>query len=324
MSVSIDHGFLSLVLVSTKIALGFLKRSVPGLLAGIFVAELLIEKNAIGKISFMGKPFVKLSNLPEECVLAFATAFLNTRAGNAMLIDFYKEGKIDRKELYIASLMNVFPGMIRHWNSLLPVLLATLGKLGLLYFGILVLIGLIQTTVFAFAGKVLIKKPKATEKALELPKTIEKHFKKVLRNALAKTGERSVPILKTMVLAAYITALLITAGFFEYLASIVKDFVAFLPLSPEEMSVALSALASSVAAYTLGANLLKAGLIGEKALIRSLLFGSILANITFLRVLIPYYVGLYGAKDGTRLMFISMATRSAIILCLIFVMGVVL
>jgi len=133
---------LSLIITSTEIAFSFLKRSVPGLLIGIFIAELLIEKGIINKLSPVGKPFVKLSNLPEECALAFATAFLNTRAGNAMLIDFYREGKIGKKELYIASLMNAFPAMVRHWNSLIPVLLATLGTLGLLYFGILVLIGL--------------------------------------------------------------------------------------------------------------------------------------------------------------------------------------
>ena len=315
---------LSLIITSTEIAFSFLKRSVPGLLIGIFIAELLIEKGIINKFSPVGKPFVKLSNLPEECALAFATAFLNTRAGNAMLIDFYREGKIGKKELYIASLMNAFPAMVRHWNSLIPVLLATLGTLGLLYFGILVLIGFIQTTVFAFAGKLLIKSPKQIKDVQRYTKNSQEPFKKVLRKALAKTKKHSIPILKTIVLATYITALLIAAGFFEYLTSLVKDFAAFLPLSPEEISVALSAMASSIAAYTLGANLLKAGLISEKALIRSLLLGSVLANITFLRVSIPYYVGLYGPKDGTKIMFISITTRSAIILCLILVMGVVL
>ncbi len=315
---------LSLIITSTKIAFSFLKRSVPGLLIGLFIAELLIEKGVINKFSPIGKPFVKFSNLPEECALAFATAFLNTRAGNAMLIDFYKEGKIDKKELYIASLMNAFPAMIRHWNSLIPVLLATLGTLGLLYFGILVIIGFIQTTIFALAGKLLIKSPKQIKNVQKHTKKSQKPLKKVLRKALAKTKKHSIPILKSMVLATYIIALLITAGFFEYLTSLVKNFAAFLPLSPEEISVALSAMASSIAAYTLGANLLKAGLISEKALIRSLLLGSVLANITFLRVLIPYYVGLYGAKDGTKIMLISMATRSAIILGLIVVMGVVL
>ncbi|WP_297069733.1 hypothetical protein [Thermococcus sp.] len=315
---------LSLVIASTKIAFSFLKRSIPGLLVGMFIAELLIEKGIINKFSPIGKPFVKLSNLPEECALAFATAFLNTRAGNAMLIDFYREGRIDRRELYIASLMNAFPAMVRHWNSLIPILLATLGGLGLLYFGILVIIGLLQTTVFALIGKLLIKTPRHRKNTRKSNKDSREPFRQTLKNALAKTKKRSIPILKTLILATYVTALLIAAGFFEHLTSLVKESAAFLPLSPEELSVALSATASSIAAYTLGANLLKAGLISEKHLIMSLLLGSVLANITFLRVLVPYYIGLYGTRDGTKIMLISMATRSAIILCIVAVMGVVL
>ncbi|ALM76520.1 hypothetical protein [Thermococcus barophilus] len=314
---------MELLITSAEIAFNFLKRSVPGLLIGIFIAELLIEKGAVEKVSFIGKPFVKLSNLPGECALAFATAFLNTRAANAMLVDFYREGKIGRRELYIASLMNAFPAMVRHWNSLIPVLLATLGKLGLLYFGILVFIGLIQTTVFAVAGKILIKNPREINNPQKQMRK-KKPFKEVLRNALTKTKKTSLPILRTMVIVTYITALLIAVGFFNHLSDLVRSFAQSLPFSPEELSVALSAMAGSIAAYTLGANLLKAGLISEKALIRALLLGSIFANITFLRVLIPYYVGLYGPKDGTKLMLISMTTRSVIILCIIAVMGVVL
>ncbi|WP_457752793.1 hypothetical protein [Thermococcus sp.] len=314
---------MELLIISAGIAFNFLKRSVPGLLIGIFIAELLIERGIVEKVSFIGKPFVKLSNLPAECALTFATAFLNTRAANAMLVDFYREGKIGKRELYIASLMNAFPAMVRHWNSLIPVLLATLGRLGLLYFGILVFIGLIQTTVFAVAGKILIKNPRKISNPQKQMRE-KKPFKKVLRNALAKTKKTSIPILKTMVIVTYITALLIAVGFFNHLSDLVRNFAEFLPFSPEELSVALSAMAGSIAAYTLGANLLKAGLIGEKALIRALLLGSIFANITFLRVLIPYYVGLYGPKDGTKLMLISMTTRSVIILCIIAVMGVVL
>ncbi|AEH23762.1 hypothetical protein [Pyrococcus yayanosii] len=314
---------MELLTTSVAIALNFLKRSVPGLLIGIFIAELLIEKGIVEKISFIGKPFVKLSNLPGECALAFATAFLNTRAANAMLVDFYRESKIGKRELYIASLMNAFPAMVRHWNSLIPVLLATLGKLGLLYFGILVFIGLIQTTVFAVAGKILIKNPREISNSQKRMRK-KKPFKDALRNALTKTKKTSLQILKTMIIVTYITALLIAVGFFNHLSDLVRSFARSLPFSPEELSVALSAMAGSIATYTLGANLLKAGLISEKALIRALLLGSIFANITFLRVLIPYYVGLYGPGDGIKLMLISMATRSVIILCVIAVMGVVL
>ncbi len=314
---------LELLITSAKIAFDFLKPTVPALLIGIFVAELLVENGVIGKFSLIGRPFVKFSNLPEECALAFTTAFLNTRAGNGMLVSFYKEGKISKKELYIASLMNAFPAMVRHWDSLIPVLLVTLGTLGLVYFGILVLIGFIQTIIFAIAGKLLIE-PKRLKDAQEHVENSQEPFKKVLRKALVKTKNHSISILKTMLLATYITALLITAGFFEHLTSLMKDFAFLLPFSAAEISVMLSVMTSSIAAYTLGGNLLKAGLVSEKGLIKSLLLGSVFANVTYLRMLIPYYVGIFGSKDGIKIMLSSMTTRSIVILCLIPLVEVIL
>ena len=100
----------------------------------MFVAEILIEFGIIGKMSFIGNIFAKLANLPEECGIAITTAFIDPRAANIMLIDFYRNGIIGKRELYIASLIDAFPAMLRHWDSILPVLLATLGNWGLIYF----------------------------------------------------------------------------------------------------------------------------------------------------------------------------------------------
>lgn len=305
-------------LAALEITLSFLGRSIPTLLVGIFIAEILIESGVINKLTFIGKPFVRISNLPEECALAFTTAFLNARAGNAMLIDFYKEGTIGRKEIYIASLMNAFPSIVGHWKSMIPILLATLGGLGLIYFGILALIGLVQTIIFAFAGKVLIKNPGKIGISQE---RMEKNpFGKNIKKALVKTKETSIPILKTMVLATFVTSLLIALGVFEHLTSLMRNLVTFIPLSSQEIGVVTSAMVSHIAAYTLGANLLNAGLISKRGLIASLLLGSVFAVVRSFRFLIPYYIGLYGAKDGTRIILISMITRNSVILGLVYLL----
>ena len=310
---------------SLILALNFLKYSIPGLIIGIFIAELLIEKGIIEKTTLIGKPFIKFSNLPNECALSFVTAFINA---NAMLVDFYKEGRIGRKELYIASLMNAFPAMVRHWYFMVPVLIAILDGLGLIYFSILVLIGFIQTTIFALAGKILIKKS-AVQYSHNSTATIEKqrnhpkHLKESLKNILKRTKKHSIPILKTMIIATYITSLLIVLGFFDYLTSAIRGWVTTLPLSTEEISIAVTLMVNRVAAYTLGANLLSAKLITSLALLRALLLGSLLSNITVLRWLIPYYIGIYGVRNGSRIMIFSMTVRSVIIIMLICILWVI-
>ena len=322
-----------LLLRSGEITLGFLKRSIPGLVAGVFLAEVLIEGGIIGRVSFIGRPFVRLSNLPEECALAFTTAFLNTRAANAMLVGFHREGKIDKREMYIASLMNSFPSIVRHWNSLLPVLVATLGSLGVVYFGILVCIGLIKTLIFAFVGKLTLKRHAGSTDAsrglkarVSVPKSSGSRqsrppWRVVIRRAAVNTRKVSLPILRTMIIVTYLVSLAIAAGAFDRLIEAVRGHSHLLPFPPQEVSVAVTAMLSGVAAYTMGANLLYSGLISEGGLIRALLLGSVLSSVTFLRVLIPYYVGLYGPKDGTKIMLISVTVRSLIVLSIVALMG---
>lgn len=135
----------------------FLYYSIPMLIVGLFISQILIESNIIKKIYFIGKIFTRLANLPEECGIAITTSFIEPRMANIMLVDFYKKGIINKKELYISSLIDAFPAMLRHWDSLLPILLATLGFFGIIYFIILVLIGFIQTLIFMAIGKITLK-----------------------------------------------------------------------------------------------------------------------------------------------------------------------
>ena len=314
---------LELLARSAEYSARLLKRSVPSLLAGVFVAELLAEKGAVRRASVLGRPFVKLSKLPSECSLPFTAAFLNARAAGAMLVSFYRENKISRRELYIAALMNSFPSMVRHWNSLIPVLLATLGSLGLAYFGILVSISLIQALISATAGRLLLTKPASRQPSTGGESGSEeggKPLSEALRGALRGVRRHAPPILGTMVVVTYLAALLVESGFFSSLAAVVEEAASCLPLSPEELSIAAAYMASSVAAYTLGGSLLDAGLVCGRKLIRALLVGSLLANVSYLRVLIPYYVGVYG-REGFGIMLASMLLRSVIALCFIAALG---
>lgn len=316
------------LLNSLMLTFNFLKYSIPGLIIGVFIAELLVEKGIVEKTKFISKPFIKFSNLPDECALSFIIAFISGRGASAMLVDLYREGRIDRKELYIASLMNAFPVMVRHWYSMLPILVAILGGLGLLYFGTLLLISFIQTAIFAFIGKILIKKPVIQDSHNS---TIvikgEGHpifLKKSLSNILKNMRKHLIPILKSVIIVTYITSLLIVFGFFDSLTSIIRKWAIGLPFSIEEISVAITFIACRVAAYTLGANLIGSKLIDSITLIRALLLGSLLSNVTALKWLIPYYIGIYGAKDGSRIMLFSITVRSIVIFLFIFIFGVIL
>ncbi|WP_070807813.1 hypothetical protein [Pyrodictium occultum] len=304
---------LNELVTALRIASSFLEHSIPTLFIGTFIAELLVVSRVIDKFSIISKPFINLSNLPSECALSFTASFLDPKAGSAMLAGFYRGNRISRRELYVAALINAFPAIVGHWKSLLPVLLATLGGIGLIYFGILVLIGFIQTVIFILVGRIMFK-------SLRRRNIPRKHMcsvvfsRKTVGEALVRTVKLLIPILKIMVPAILITSLLISFSIFKYLTYTMKYITTLLPLSMQEISVVATAMVNNIAAYTLAANLLDRGLISVRDLLASLLLGSVFANVNYLRWLIPYYTSLYGVRDGLRIMAISMIIRNTIAL----------
>jgi hypothetical protein len=280
--------------------------SIPTLIVGLFISQILIESNIIKKIYFIGKVFTRFANLPEECGIAITTSFIDPRMANIMLVDFYKKGIINKKELYISSLIDAFPAMLRHWDSLLPILLATLGFFGIIYFIILVLIGLIQTLIFMAIGKITLKnreyKENNIDKKIKLNKEV---FYKSFKNTL-KYG---IPIIKNITIASIITSFLIEFGFFDYLTEVIKNKAYYLPFSVEEITVAVTQPINYIGAYVLAGEFLNRGILNDVEVVRALLLGSILSSIPALRFLAPYYIGIYGFKDGFNLMIISTLVR---------------
>ena len=294
------------IIQTLSLTLTFLYYSIPTLIVGLFISQILIESNIIKKIYFIGKVFTRFANLPEECGIAITTSFIDPRMANIMLVDFYKKGIINKKELYISSLIDAFPAMLRHWDSLLPILLATLGFFGIIYFIILVLIGLIQTLIFMAIGKITLKnreyKENNIDKKIKLNKEV---FYKSFKNTL-KYG---IPIIKNITIASIITSFLIEFGFFDYLTEVIKNKAYYLPFSVEEITVAVTQPINYIGAYVLAGEFLNRGILNDVEVVRALLLGSILSSIPALRFLAPYYIGIYGFKDGFNLMIISTLVR---------------
>ena len=65
-------------------------------------------------------------------------------------------------------------------------------------------------------------------------------------------------------------------------------------------------------AFVLAGEFLNRGILNEVEVVRALLFGSILSSIPTLRFLAPYYMGIYGFKDGFNIMMISTLVRVVI------------
>jgi hypothetical protein len=96
---------LSLIFMETvTLSMGIKKLGLPllrllsfvfiGLIAGQFI-------EAMGwthQVAVVARRLFKLSNLGNRCSAAFATAFVSGAAANAMLSDFYQEGRISKMQ----------------------------------------------------------------------------------------------------------------------------------------------------------------------------------------------------------------------------------
>ena len=60
------------------------------------------------------KAIYKVRRLKDISGASFIVSFGSSSSGNAMLMQLFRDKKIDRKEMYIASLANTFPAALMH------------------------------------------------------------------------------------------------------------------------------------------------------------------------------------------------------------------
>ena len=294
------------------------------MILGIWAAELLVEMRAAKKISFVARPIVKFARLPEECGVSFLTTFVSPAAANSMLAEYFNRGFIGKRELFIASLLNSFPAIVMHWRPMLPILLPLLGFVGLLYFLLLVLIGLVKTLLIMAAGRALLgkKETRGVSSCFETPA----QKAPPLREAAIKSFKSALPTMKSVCLwtipAMIASCILIKAGAFDLLSLHLQGLASRLPIPPSGIGIISAQFGNLAAASAVAASLMASGEISAKGVILSLLAGNILTSLfTALRFLFPYYIGIFGLRIGTELLSLSSTIRNAIALLFLFALA---
>ncbi len=303
--------------------LKFLIRIVPISAFGVVFAEFIINIGYVDKVSIVAKPIVSFARLRKECGVSFVTAFISPTAANSMLVEYYKNKLIEKRELYISSIINSFPAIIMHWRYMLPVLIPLLGFTGLIYFLLLSLVGLLKTLIVMLIGRILLNERRDGEQN-NLPMmghmirpTLKKAFEKSIKNAISTIKRISI----TMTITILIVNCLVTLGFFDSLIENLKMFSSYLPIESTGLAIIVAHFGGYVSSCTVAADLMSRGLLSQKEIILSLLFAELITSIASVRYLVPYYIGIFGAEIGSKIMVMSMALRNII---LIFVITLVL
>ena len=126
----------SVLVSAAELALHFLSMTVPFMVFGVILAELIVALKFVDKIAVIARPLTNFAHLSDECGTgtSFIAAFVSPTSANSMLAAFYNDKIIKKKELFIASMMTSFPAIVMHWRPMLPILIPLLGVTGIIYY----------------------------------------------------------------------------------------------------------------------------------------------------------------------------------------------
>ncbi len=305
---------------ATELSFGMLSKTVPFMVIGVVFAEFIVALKVVDKIAYIARPISNFANLRDECGASFMTAFISPTSANSMLASFYNDKLIEKKELFVASMMTSFPAIVMHWRPMLPVLIPLLGMTGLIYFGILMLIGFIKTLVIMLAGRFLLEK--RDHKPVDRLTGGRPPLKEAFEISLQASKGTVRRILCMTIPIFFVVCILITIGAFDLLAGHLGGICEYFPIPAAGLSIIAAQFANFIAAHSTAGTLLSTGVLTSKEVILTLLVGDILSSVMMLmKYMIPYYVGIFGPRIGMQILAIATAIRMGIMIVVIFALA---
>lgn len=280
------------------------------IILGLTAGQVIESLKWTESLSVVARPFFRFGNLGERCSAAFTAAFISGVTANAMLISFYKENQISKKQLFLSNFVNQLPAYFLHLPTTFFIVLPLTGKAGVIYFVLTFTATLLRTSLFLLYGRLTLKNSMTCN---TLP---DRERQKGKKQTLWETIRMKLPSrtanIAVYVLPMYISVFVINGlGLFAKANTFVASHISLTFLPIESLSVVvLSFAAEFTSGFAAAGALLNAGLITVKQTAMALLIGNILAfPIRALRHQLPRYIGVFSPKMGTQLLLMGQMFR---------------
>jgi len=290
---------------------------------GLFIGLAVEGMGWTERLAVMARPFMRWGHLSHQMGAVFTTAFFSGTASLSMLMSFYQEGSLNRREVTLAVLLNTFPSFFLHLPTTFFVILPLTGKAGAIYLCLALAAALLRLITIVTCSHFVLPLSEAvySEKIFE-----NKNWKGMALEAGKKLKSRLGKMLMIILPVYLIIVLVSDMGFFLWLRKSLALGIgsAFIPV--EAMSVVIFSLVAEFASgHAAAGAMLDAGTLDTFQTVLALLLGNIIAApVRALRHQVPYYMGIFSPGLGTYLMLISQAFRlvSLMAVGLIFILGV--
>ena len=290
---------------------------------GLLVGQIIEVSGWIKQMAVLARPLFRFGHLGDHCSAAFTTAFFSGVSANAMLLGFFKEGRITRRQLFLSNFINQLPAFFLHLPTTFFIVIPLTGRAGGLYFLITFLAVVLRTVLFLAYGRLSLPAPVMEEQSTveNTPSQKPKPWGDIWNRVKSRLPRRIARIAVYVVPIYTLVFVLNAMGLFVKLREALAGYVvtSFMPM--ESLSVIiLSFAAEFTSGFAAAGALLEAGVLTIKQTVVALLIGNILAfPVRALRHQLPRYIGIFSPKMGTQLLMMGQGFRVTSIM----VMGII-
>lgn len=273
---------------------------------GLFVGQFIEATGWTRTLAALARPLFRFGRMGSLCSAAFTTAFFSGAAANAMLYDGYREGKISRKELFAANVVNHLPAYFLHLPTTVFIVLPLTGWAGVFYFLITFLATLFRMVAALLFGRLVCGGRMEACQGMDTehagpPAKPGKPFWKDIRPRLMRRFSR----IAVYVVPIYTIVFVVNAaGGFAWAREALARAVTSRLIPMESISlVVLSFAAEFTSGFAAAGALMDAGMLNLKQTTLALLIGNVIAfPIRALRHQLPRYMGIFSPGMGLQLL----------------------
>ena len=280
---------------------------------GLLVGQIIEVSGWVKHMAVLARPLFRFGHLGDHCSAAFTTAFFSGVSANAMLLDFFEEDQITRRQLFLSNFINQLPAFFLHLPTTFFIVIPLTGWAGGLYFLITFLAVVLRTVLFLLFGRLMLPSPVIDDSgaAENTPTHKKKTFSDIWHRVKSRLPRRIARITVYVVPIYTLVFVLNAMGLFLKLRETLAGYVvtSFMPM--ESLSVIiLSFAAEFTSGFAAAGALLEAGVLTIKQTVVALLIGNILAfPVRALRHQLPRYVGIFSPKMGTQILLMGQGFR---------------
>jgi hypothetical protein len=275
---------------------------------GLLIGNLIEGLQWTHHLGRLARPLLRWGHLSDHSAVAFMAAFFSGVTANTMLMNAYREEKLNRKELYFSSLVNTLPSFFLHLPTTFFILLPLVRMAGVLYLGVTLLATLVRTICLLMVSRYVLPRrdydlPAHERSKLQKGEILQKTWKK-FKKRFSKILLLTLPIYTLFFFLNHY-------GLFRWLEDQLAKLVSIRVIPIDALSVVVFQVMTEFAAGAAAAGaLLDSGTLTVKTTVLALLIGNIISTpVRALRHQLPYYMGIYSPRLGLSLLLVNQSAR---------------